>query len=146
MGPAFNRQQRLMAPVNGKEPATMATIAAVVAGGSLGTLARYGVDVAIERRSVSLFPWSTFTINLSGCFLVGLLIAALVDRHHAPHWLRIGLVVGFCGAYTTFSTFAQETYGLVEEKALILAMLNATASVSLGMLAVLVGVRVGRLL
>ena len=86
----------------------MATIAAVVAGGSLGTLARYGLDVAIERRSVSLFPWSTFTINLSGCFLVGLLIAALVDRHHAPHWLRIGLVVGFCGAYTTFSTFAQE--------------------------------------
>ena len=124
----------------------MPTIAAVAAGGSLGTLARYGLDVAIERRSFSLFPWSTFTINLSGCFLVGLLIAALVDRHHAPHWLRIGLVVGFCGAYTTFSTFAQETYGLVKEKALGLALLNATASVGLGMLAVLVGARVGRLL
>ena len=125
----------------------MATIAAVAAGGSLGTLARYGLDNAVERRSFSLFPWSTFTINLSGCFLVGLLIAALVDRHHAPpHWLRIGLVVGFCGAYTTFSTFAQETYGLVEEKALGLALLNATASIGLGMLAVLVGARVGRLL
>ena len=59
----------------------MATIAAVAAGGSLGTLARYGLDVAIERRSFSLLPWSTFAINLSGCFLVGLLIAALVDRH-----------------------------------------------------------------
>lgn len=87
----------------------MATIAAVAAGGSLGTLARYGLDVAIEGRSFSLFPWSTFTINLSGCFLVGLLIAALVDRHHAPHWLRIGLV---------------------EEKAVGLALLNATASVA----------------
>jgi fluoride exporter len=72
----------------------MATIAAVAAGGSLGTLARYGLDAAIERRSFSLFPWSTFAINMSGCFLVGMLIAALVDRHHAPHWLRIGLVVG----------------------------------------------------
>jgi CrcB protein len=122
----------------------MATIAAIAAGGSLGSLARYGLDVAIERRAFSLFPWSTFTINLSGCFLVGLLIAAVVDRHHAPHWLRIGLVVGFCGAYTTFSTFAQETYGLVEEKAAGLALLNATASVSLGVLAVLVGERLGR--
>ncbi|MDX6387983.1 MAG: fluoride exporter [Gaiellaceae bacterium] len=124
----------------------MATIAAVAAGGSLGTLARYGLDAAIERRSFSLFPWSTFAINMSGCFLVGMLIAALVDRHHAPHWLRIGLVVGFCGAYTTFSTFAQETYGLVEEKAVAVALLNATASVGLGVLAVFIGERVGRML
>jgi fluoride exporter len=145
MGPAFNRQQRLMAPANKKEPKAMATIAAVAAGGSLGTLARYGLDVAIERRSFSRFPWSTLGINLSGCFLVGLLIAALVDQHHAPQWLRTGLVVGFCGAYTTFSTFSQETYGLLEEKALDLALLNATASVGLGMLAVLVGERLGRL-
>ena len=124
----------------------MATIAAVAAGGSLGTLARYGLDAAIERRSFSLFPWSTFAINMSGCFLVGMLIAALVDRHHAPHWLRIGLVVGFCGAYTTFSTFAQESYGLLEEKALGVALLNVTASVTLGVLAVYFGERAGRML
>jgi CrcB protein len=124
----------------------MATIAAVAAGGSLGTLARYGLDAAIERRSFSLFPWSTFAINLSGCFLVGMLIAALVDRHHAPHWLRIGLVVGFCGAYTTFSTFAQESYGLLEEKALGVALVNVTTSVTLGVLAVYLGERAGRML
>ena len=124
----------------------MATIAAVAAGGSLGTLARYGLDAAIERRSFSLFPWSTFAINMSGCFLVGMLIAALVDRHHAPHWLRIGLVVGFCGAYTTFSTFAQESYGLLEEKALGVALLNVSASITLGVLAVYIGERTGRML
>jgi CrcB protein len=124
----------------------MATIAAVAAGGSLGTLARYGLDAAIERRSFSLFPWSTFAINMSGCFLVGMLIAALVDRHHAPHWLRIGLVVGFCGAYTTFSTFAQESYGLLEEKALGVTLLNVTASVTVGVLAVFLGERAGRML
>jgi fluoride exporter len=93
----------------------MATIAAIAAGGLLGALARYGVDVGIERRSAAVFPWSTFMINLSGCFLVGVLIAAVVDRHSAPQWLRVGLVVGFCRAYTTFSTFAQESLGLVEE-------------------------------
>jgi fluoride exporter len=124
----------------------MATFAAVAVGGSLGTLARYGLDAAIERRSFSLFPWSTFAINMSGCFLVGMLVAALVDRHHAPHWLRIGLVVGFCGAYTTFSTFAQESYGLLEERALGVALLNVTASVTVGILAVFLGERAGRML
>jgi CrcB protein len=124
----------------------MPTIAAVAVGGSLGTLARYGLDAVIERRAFSLFPWSTFAINLTGCFLVGLLIAALVDRHHAPHWLRVGLVIGFCGGYTTFSTFAQESYGLLEEKALGVALLNVTASVTLGVLAVFLGERAGRML
>jgi CrcB protein len=123
----------------------MPTLLALAAGGTLGTLARYGVDRAIERRAFSLFPWSTFAINLSGCFLVGVLIAVLVDRHHTPQWLRLGLIVGFCGAYTTFSTFAQETLDLAQERALGIALFNACASVGIGMLAVFVGARVGRL-
>jgi fluoride exporter len=124
----------------------MATIAAIAAGGSLGALARYGIDVGIEQRSEALFPWSTFVINLSGCFLVGVLIGALVDRHHTPEWVRLGLVVGFCGAYTTFSTFAQETLGLIEERVAALAVLNVTASIVLGVLAVFAGERAGRML
>jgi CrcB protein len=122
----------------------MATIAAIAAGGSLGALARYGIDVGIEQRSEALFPWSTFVINMSGCFLVGVLIGALVDRHHTPEWVRLGLVVGFCGAYTTFSTFAQETLGLIEERVAALAVLNVTASVVLGVMAVYAGERAGR--
>lgn len=122
----------------------MATIAAIAAGGSLGALARYGIDVGIEQRADAVFPWSTFLINLSGCFLVGVLIGGLVDRHHAPEWLRLGLVVGFCGAYTTFSTFAQETLGLVEERVAALAVLSAAGSIVLGVLAVFVGERAGR--
>lgn len=123
----------------------MATIAAIAAGGSLGALARYGIDVGIEQRADAVFPWSTFLINLSGCFVVGLLIGALVDRHHTPEWLRLGLVVGFCGGYTTFSTFAQETLGLVEEGLATIGVLNATASIALGVLAVFAGERAGRL-
>ena len=75
---------------------------AVVLGGALGALARYGLDGMIERRTFSVFPWSTFAINVSGCFVAGAVVAALVDRHHLPPALRIGLVVGFLGAYTTF--------------------------------------------
>ena len=92
----------------------MPVVVAVAAGGALGALARYGLDRLIERRSFSVFPWSTFAINVSGCFVVGLVIGALVDRHHTPQWIRAALVVGFCGAYTTFSTFAQETLDLAE--------------------------------
>ena len=94
----------------------MSTVVSVIVGGAIGALSRYGVDRVIEQRSDSSFPWSTFVINVTGCVLVGFLIAAIVDRHSAPEWLRAGLVVGLCGGYTTFSTFAQETLDLIEAR------------------------------
>lgn len=117
---------------------------AVAAGGALGALGRYALDRLIERRSFAVFPWSTFTINVSGCLLIGVLIAALVDRHRAPLWLRTGLVLGLVGGYTTFSTFAQETLDLVEEGRLGLSLAYACGSVVLGVAAVVVGLRLGR--
>jgi fluoride exporter len=121
-------------------------VVAVAAGGALGALARYGLDRLIERRSFSLFPWSTFAINVSGCFVVGLVIGSLVDRHHAPQWVRAALVVGFCGAYTTFSTFAQETLDLTEANDYSVALLNVSASVIAGLAAVFLGNHLGRAL
>jgi fluoride exporter len=117
---------------------------AVALGGAIGSVARYGLDRLIERRSFSLFPWSTFTINATGCLLIGVVIAALVDRHHLPAWLRLGVAVGILGGYTTFSTFAQETLDLIEEGRIALASLYAVGSVSLGVVAVFVGMRAGR--
>ena len=93
----------------------MPVIVGVALGGALGASARYGArpsDRAVELRGLSRS--STFTINVTGCFLIGVVSAALVDRHHLPAWLRIGLVVGVVGGYTTFSTFAQETLDLGE--------------------------------
>ena len=123
----------------------MAIAFAVAFGGSLGALSRYGVDTWIEQRSESLFPWATFVINMTGCFAVGFLIAAVVDRHNAPQWLRTGLVVGFCGGYTTFSTFAQESLDLIEARDIAVAAAYLAASVGLGIVAVLIGTRFGRL-
>jgi CrcB protein len=123
----------------------MFVVMGIAVGGAFGALSRYGVDRVIEQRSESAFPWSTFAINVSGCLLVGFVIAALVDRRAAPEWLRAALVVGFCGGYTTFSTFAQETVDLLESRAAAVALASVAANVVLGVLAVLAGARLGRL-
>jgi CrcB protein len=120
------------------------TALAVALGGGIGAAGRYGLDRLIERRSFSVFPWSTFTINLSGCLVIGFLIAAVVDRHVGPSWLRVGLVLGVVGGYTTFSTFAQETLDLLDESRPLLALAYAAGSVSLGVTAVVVGAMLGR--
>jgi CrcB protein len=119
---------------------------AVALGGALGALTRYGLDRVIERRTVSLFPWSTFVVNVSGCLVIGAVIAALVDRHHTPAWLRVGLVVGVLGGYTTFSTFAQESLDLIEARDIGIAILYALGSLTAGVLAVFVGAKLGRAL
>jgi CrcB protein len=116
---------------------------AVAIGGALGASARYGLDRLIERRSSALFPWSTFTINVTGCLLIGVVVGALVDRHHTPAWVRVGLVMGVLGGYTTFSTYAQETLGLLDAHDFAVALAYAGGSVVLGVIAVWVGMHVG---
>ena len=119
---------------------------AVGLGGAAGALARHALDRLIEHHVVTVFPWSTFAINVSGCLLAGAVVAGLVDRHHASDWLRAGLVVGFLGGYTTFSTFAQETQDLLTGGQLLLGVVNATASVGAGVAAVVAGAALARAL
>ena len=123
----------------------MPAVLAIAAFGALGAVVRYGVDALIEHHTETLFPLSTFVINLTGCFLVSAAVAILVDRLHVPTWLSVGVVVGFLGAYTTFSTFAYETQGLIAEGRLGVAFANALGSVSFGVAAVYLGLVVGRL-
>ena len=124
----------------------MLVVVAVALGGAAGALARYAADRLIEHRLFTVFPWSTFAINVSGCLLAGAVVAALVDRHHAPDWLRAGLVVGFLGAYTTFSTFAQETHDLLDGGHALLGVANAAGSLVVGVTAVVAGAALGRAL
>jgi CrcB protein len=121
-------------------------IVGVALGGALGASARYLLDHAIEQRSFSIFPWATFTVNITGCFLIGVITAALVDRHHLPAWIRVGLVLGVIGGYTTFSTFAQEELGLIDAHDTAVALAYALGSIGLGIAAVYVGQLVGRTL
>jgi CrcB protein len=122
----------------------MAIAVAIAVGGSLGALARYAVMELVERRTVTVFPWDTLTVNVTGCFLAAFLVAGLVDRVEAPSWLRLGLIVGFLGAYTTFSTFAQDLYDLAAGQEYAEAVANVFSSLVLGVLAVLLGTMAGR--
>jgi CrcB protein len=122
----------------------MPVIVGVALGGAIGASARWGLDRYIEARSESIFPWATFVINVTGCFLIGVLSIQLVDRHHIPAWIRIGIVVGVIGGYTTFSTFAQEGFTLFESRDVAVGLAYAAGTVVVGILAVYAGTLLGR--
>jgi len=124
----------------------MPVIVGVALGGALGASSRYVLDHLIEQRSFSIFPWATFTINVTGCLLIGVISASLVDRHHLPAWVRIGLVLGVIGGYTTFSTYAQEALDLVDARDVAEAVAYIGGSVLLGITAVYLGRTAGRAL
>jgi len=123
----------------------MPVVLAVAVGGGAGALARYGVDTLIERHVDALFPWATFTINITGCFLNGLVVALVVDALGAPSWLSRGLIVGFLGAYTTFSTYTVEAATLTKDGHALVALAYVVASLVVGLLAVFAGIMVARL-
>jgi len=107
--------------------------------GALGALSRYGVDLLIERHTGTVLPVSTFVINVSGCLLAGAAVGAIVDRWQEPSWLTVGIVTGFLGAYTTFSTFAFETHDLIQQGRAGLAAANVLGSVGAGIGGIYVG-------
>jgi fluoride exporter len=117
---------------------------AIGLAGALGALSRYGLDGLIARRAPGAFPWGTFVVNVSGSLLLGLAFTLLTERYRVDPWLRSGLTIGFLGAYTTFSTFSLETYRLLEDGAYGIAFANAAGSLAAGLLALYVGVVLGR--
>jgi CrcB protein len=82
-------------------------------GGAAGSLLRYLMGGAIQRLSPSGFPVGTLFVNVVGCFLIGVFVRFLLHMQTSPG-MRALLVVGFCGGFTTFSTFSIETVGLIE--------------------------------
>jgi fluoride exporter len=124
----------------------MRTVMAVGLAGFIGAIARYGIDGVIVQKSGGSFPWGTFLINISGSFVLGLLFAVLVEgRVAVAPWIRTASTVGLVGAYTTFSTLTLETFRLVEDGSYFLAGANAVGSLTLGLVAVYLGVVVGRM-
>jgi fluoride exporter len=114
----------------------------VMSGAALGGLARYLVATAIMTRLGERFPWGTLAVNISGCFLIGLIAGTLAQRTPSP-W-SLFLVTGVLGGYTTFSAFGWETVQLSRQGAHGLALTNILASVLAGYLAVWLGVILAR--
>ncbi len=114
--------------------------------GFFGAVSRYWLDGVVTRFTGGGFPWGTFVVNVSGCFLVGLLTTLLTERIVPHPTARIALTVGFVGAYTTFSTFAYESLRQLQEGAVGLAFVNVATSLLTGIFAAWVGVTAGRAL
>jgi CrcB protein len=111
----------------------------VLAGAGLGGLARYVAGTWIMAKYGGRFPLGTFVINITGAFLIGVLMTLLTERFHPhPNW-RLFLVVGILGGYTTFSSFEYETYQAVRDGERWLGLLYVAGSVMLGYLGVWLG-------
>lgn len=100
----------------------------VILGAALGAPLRYLTDLAVQARHDTAFPWGTFTVNVVGSLILGLLTGALITGP-APNSLQHLIGVGFCGALTTYSTFSYETLRLLKDGAYFYAMTNVIVSV-----------------
>ena len=108
-------------------------------GGFLGSAARYAVYLVLGAGRPGEFPWPTFIINLAGCLAIGI-ASALVERAVPFHrHIYLAGMVGFLGAFTTFSAFGIEAYRLIESRQAVLAGFYAVASLVLGVLLVWAG-------
>ena len=123
----------------------MSTLFWVALGSAIGAPTRYLLDQFIQSRHERIFPWGTFTINVTGSFLLGLLIAAST-RNDVGTWFLASAGTGFLGSYTTFSTFTWEAMRLIEEGAFLVGSLNIAASIITGEGAAAAGLFLGTML
>ena len=111
-------------------------------GGAVGTIARYGLGGLAQRYS-AFFPYGTLTINVIGSLVLGFLVRYLLATPASPE-LRAALTIGFCGGFTTFSTFSYEAAALIESGSLGRALMYMTASVTLSLAATFTGFAIAR--
>lgn len=122
----------------------MKTLLVIAAGGAAGSVMRYLVSTGVHRLSGEGFPWGTLSVNLLGSLLMGGLWVWLVERSAAAPEFRSMLLIGFLGAFTTFSTFSLETLNLLESGAIGRGLANMVVSVTGCVLAAWLGILLGR--
>jgi len=118
----------------------MQNIVLVGIGGFIGAILRYLVSGCVQNMSQSVvFPHGTMAVNITGCFLIGIL-SHLVDSHSGlTAEMRLFLMVGVLGSFTTYSTFSSETVNLLHDQRLLLALINVATHIVLGLTAVVLG-------
>ena len=119
---------------------------AVAVGGALGAMARYAVSTWIFQVSSHKFPYATLTVNVLGSFVMGILFVIIIERSALPVEMRSLWMIGFLGAFTTFSTFSLDALGLWQNGHLFMALLYVLATVVLCLLAISSSIWLTRLL
>lgn len=116
----------------------------IAVGGAIGSMLRYWVGAYVSGRMGARFPYGTFVINVTACFLIGLVMTVLTEKTQwSPNW-RYLIPIGFLGGYSTFSSFEYETFRVFQNSELLVAGLNVVLSVGVGFLAVWLGVVTGK--
>lgn len=116
----------------------------IALGGGLGSVLRYLTAVVMNKYVQSSFPFATFVTNILGCLLIGLFFGYLEKQHAISQDLKFFLITGFCGGYTTFSTFSHESLQLMQTNQMVTAFLYIGLSVFVGLLATWFGLALAK--
>lgn len=119
-------------------------LALLALAGGMGTLARYGLAGFVQKSGMS-FPWGTFAVNICACFIVGILWSLFENKWNVSGETRTIVLVGFMGAFSTFSTLIFETGDLLRSSEWLYAAVNLTIHNGLGLFALFIGAAIGRM-
>ena len=111
-------------------------------GGAVGSMLRYGTQKIFQVQTTASFPTGTLLINIAGCFLIGILWSMVSRSLTWNEEMKLLLMTGFCGGFTTFSAFTLEGIGLLKENKTALFFIYLTASVVGGLMATFIGIRI----
>jgi len=117
----------------------------IAIAGALGTLSRYGLSEMTHNWLGRNFPWGTLVINIAGCFVIGFLMTFFAGTSFFSKEVQLAVTVGFLGAFTTFSTFGYDSFKFFHNGSWEMGMLNIIANVVIGLLAVMGGMGIARL-
>ena len=113
-------------------------------GGGAGSMLRYAVQKIFQQQHAGVFPTGTLLVNIAGCFLIGILWSLFSRSLTISEEMKLLLMTGFCGGFTTFSAFTLEGIGLLKENKTALFIIYLTASVVGGLLATFIGIRIAK--